>query len=386
MSIFRAHLFDLPKGVTYLNGNSLGPLTHASKLAVEKAVTAEWRQELIRAWNISGWMDQPGRVGDLIAPLIGAPKGSVMVGDTLTIKLRQTLEAALKISKRGQRILSDTGNFPSDLYVAQGLSNELVLVEPDEVADSLSEDIDVLMLTEIDYRTGRRHDMRAITSLAQKVGIICVWDLAHSVGAVEVDVLASKTEFAVGCTYKYLNAGPGAPGFIYTRPDLIEVASSSLVGWMGHARPFDFELEYQPGLGSERWRVGTPPVLQMAALEGALSLWQDIDLKKLQHEARILVQEMRDQVGERCPELQCISPRNCGSHIAFEFHQGYELMQVLIEHGVIGDFRAPNILRFGFSPLYNSLDDVDRAVQVLKEALETRAYDRVKYRAKSKVT
>lgn len=386
MSIYRAHLFDLPSGVTYLNGNSLGPLTHASKLAVEKAVTAEWRQELIRAWNTSGWMDQPGRVGDLIAPLIGAAKGSVMVGDTLTIKLRQALEAAIKISKRGQRILSDTGNFPSDLYVAKGLSSELVLVEPEEVADSLSEDIDVLMLTEIDYRTGRRHAMNAITSIAQQMGIICVWDLAHSAGAIEVDVSISRAEFAVGCTYKYLNAGPGAPGFIYTRPDLIELASSSLVGWMGHARPFDFELEYIPGLGSERWRVGTPPVLQMAALEGALSLWQDIDLKKLQHEARILVQEMRDQVKERCPELQCISPRNCGSHIAFEFDQGYELMQALIERGVIGDFRAPNILRFGFSPLYNSLDDVDRAVQALREVLETRAYEWVKYREKSKVT
>lgn len=386
MNIFRPHLFDLPADVIYLNGNSLGPLTHASKFAVERAVTAEWRQELIRAWNSAGWMDQPGRVGDLIAPLIGAPKGSVMVGDTLTIKLHQALEAALKISKGGKCILSDTGNFPSDLYVAQARSSEVVLVEPAEVMDRLAEDIDVLMLTEVDYRTGRRHDLNALTSKAHDLGIICVWDLAHSVGAVEVDLQESDAEFAVGCTYKYLNAGPGAPGFLYARPDLNEQVSGSLVGWMGHARPFDFEQNYIQGLGRERWRVGTPAVLQMASLEGALSIWQNIDISEVEVEGKMLVGAMINLIKEHCPKLLSITPHNHGSHVALEFDQGYALMQFLIERNIIGDFRAPNIMRFGLSPLYNCLDDVNQAVQALKEGFDTRAYEQPKYQLKSKVT
>lgn len=388
MTVYRRDKFQLSQELIYLNGNSLGPLTHAAQAAVAETTEREWGQHLIRAWNTCGWMEQPGRVGDKIARLIGAPSGSVMVGDTLTLKVSQALSAALALSKNGKRILSDTGNFPSDLYAARALA-ELVLVEPEQVLERLDKDIDVLLLTEVDYRTGRRHPMAELTKAAQDLGIICIWDLAHSVGAIEVNLTGCGAEFAVGCTYKYLNGGPGAPAFIYARPDLRDKLETPLVGWMGHAEPFAFDLNYRPAEGAERWRIGTSPVLQMAALEGALSLWEGLSLAEVEGAGQALSTRFMDQVAKACPDVTCLTPEQPGlrgGHVALQFDKAYPLMQVLIQQGIIGDFRAPDILRFGFSPLYNSEADVDRVVEALREALDAKTYEKAKYQVRARVT
>ncbi|MEM9836219.1 MAG: aminotransferase class V-fold PLP-dependent enzyme, partial [Bacteroidota bacterium] len=284
----RKDLFDLPEGVIYLDGNSLGPLPKAVAGRLTQTVQDEWGRQLIRAWDASGWMDQPGRVGDRIARIIGAAPGSVVPGDTLSIKVFQALSAALDMVPDRRVILSDSGNFPSDLYMAEGLIRlkdagyTLKLVAPEAVEDAIDHTVAAVLLSEVDYRTGRRHPMANITQRAHDAGAVMIWDLAHSAGAVELDLTASGCAFAVGCTYKYLNAGPGAPAFIYTRPDLINTVTPALAGWLGHDTPFAFESTYRPAAGIERMRIGTPAVLQMAALDAALDIWDEIDMGALQ--------------------------------------------------------------------------------------------------------
>ena len=258
-------MFHLPDGMTYLDGNSLGPLPRSVPARVGHTLADEWGEMVITGWNRAGWIDQPKRLGDAIGRLIGAEPGSVVVGDTLSIKVFQALAAALAMTDR-KVILSDSGNFPSDLYMAQGLVGalggaELRVVDPEEVAGALSDEIGVLMLTEVDYRTGRRHDMAALTAQAHELGIVTLWDLAHSAGAFPVDLAGCRADFAVGCTYKYLNGGPGAPAFIYVAPRHAETATPILAGWLGHASPFAFEPDYRPGAGIDRMRVGTPPII-----------------------------------------------------------------------------------------------------------------------------
>ena len=268
--------FHLPEGMIYLDGNSLGPLPKAAAARVAQTVTAEWGDHLITGWNACGWMDMPARLGDRIGRLIGAEPGHVVVGDTLSIKVFQALAAALKLNPDRRVILSDTGNFPSDLYMAEGLISllgpeyELRLVAPEEVEAAITGDIAVTLITEVDYRTGRKHDMAALTAKAHEQGVVTVWDLAHSAGALPVDLAGAKADFAVGCTYKYLNGGPGAPAFIYVSPRHADTALPALSGWLGHDSPFAFDLGYTPGAGIARMRVGTPPIVQMAALDAAL--------------------------------------------------------------------------------------------------------------------
>ncbi|MEM8852850.1 MAG: aminotransferase class V-fold PLP-dependent enzyme, partial [Pseudomonadota bacterium] len=276
--------FVLPEGVIYLDGNSLGPLPKSVSDHLSRVVREEWGQHLIKGWNVDDWMGQPMRVGNQVARLIGAPEGSVVMGDTLSIKVYQALSAALQMRPDRKVVLSDSGNFPSDLYMAEGLirhldaGHTLRIVSPEEVAGAITEEVAAVMITEVDYRTGRMHAMDAITQKAHAAGAVMIWDLAHSAGAVPVDVARSHCEFAVGCTYKYLNGGPGAPAFIYARPDITATIAPALSGWLGHDAPFAFEPSYRPAPDIERMRVGTPPVLQMSALEAALRVWDGVDM------------------------------------------------------------------------------------------------------------
>jgi kynureninase len=388
-------LFHLPEGVIYLDGNSLGPLPRAACARVERTITQEWGDLLIRGWNSAGWMDMPARLGDRIARLIGAEAGSVVLGDTLSIKVYQALASALELNPGRKVILSDTGNFPSDLYMADGLCRtlggdyRLVTVPPEDVAEAITDDVAVLMLTEIDYRTGRKHDMAALTAKAHAVGVLTVWDLAHSAGALPVDLSGAGADFAVGCTYKYLNSGPGGPAFIYVAPRHAEKARPALSGWLGHEAPFAFDLAYRPGAGIERMRVGTPPVLQLAALEASMDIWDQVDMADVRARSLALSEAFITGVEARCPTLSLASPRDGavrGSQVSFRHPEGYAIMQALIARGVIGDFRAPDILRFGFTPLYTTFDDVEGAVAILAEIMATDAWDRPEFKTRARVT
>ena len=391
----RKGLFDLPDGVIYLDGNSLGPVPKVVPDRVAQVVRAEWGQQLIRAWNASGWMAQPTRVGDRLARLIGAPVGTVSVGDTLSIKVYQALAAALQLRPDRRVVLSDAGNFPGDLYIARGLLRHLAkgytlrVVPPEAVLASIDDTVAVVMLTEVDYRTGRRHDMLRLTRAAHAQGAVAVWDLAHSAGAIPVDLTGAACDLAVGCTYKYLNGGPGAPAFIYVRPDLLDAVEPVLAGWLGHEAPFEFEPDYRPAPSIARMRVGTPPVVQMSALEAALSVWDGLTMNEVFAQSVSLSERFIAEVESRCPELSLVSPRHFaqrGSQVSFAFEHGYAAMQALIARGVIGDFRAPNLMRFGFAPLYVSEADVVDAARLLESVLRDRLWDRDEYRIKNPVT
>ncbi|MGV8987390.1 MAG: kynureninase [Cypionkella sp.] len=387
--------FHLPDGVIYLDGNSLGPMPVAAAARVAQTITAEWGEMLIRGWNKAGWMEMPSRIGDRIAALIGAEAGHVVMGDTLSIKVYQALASCVQMNPDRRVILSDTGNFPSDLYMAQGLCGtlggdyRLKTVAPEAVLDAIDETVAVVMITEVDYRTGRRHDMAALSKRAHEVGALIIWDLAHSAGAFPVGVAAGNADFAVGCSYKYLNSGPGGPAFIYVAPRHADKVQPALSGWLGHEAPFAFDRDYRPGPGIERMRVGTPPILQLAALEAALDVWDTVDLDDLRAASLALTDRFIVGVEATCPTLTLVTPRDHasrGSQVSFRHAEGYAIMQALIAEGVIGDFRAPDILRFGFTPLYIGGSEVDDAVAVLSRIMATGAWDRPEFKARSRVT
>ncbi len=388
-------MFHLPDGMIYLDGNSLGPMPVAAAARVAQAVTDEWGQMLITGWNKAGWMDQPARVGDRVARLIGAAPGTVVMGDTLSIKVYQALASALEMNPKRRVILSDTGNFPSDLYMAEGLCRtlggqyRLKTVAPEEVMSAIDETVAVTMITEVDYRTGRRHDMANITARAHEMGALTVWDLAHSAGAFPVDLTGAKADFAVGCTYKYLNSGPGGPAFIYVAPRHADTARPALSGWLGHEAPFAFDLAYRPGTGIERMRVGTPPVLQLAALEAALDVWDHVDLHDLRAASLRLQDLFIKRVETQIPGLTLATPRSHamrGSQVSFRHPEGYAIMQALIAEGVIGDFRSPDILRFGFTPLFIDDDDVARAVNIFARIMALGTWDKPAFKQRNRVT
>jgi len=388
-------MFHLPQGVTYLDGNSLGPLPRAATERVQSMMADEWGEMLITGWNRAGWMATPRRVGDRIARLIGAEAGSVVLGDTLSIKVYQALASALALQPERKIILSDSGNFPSDLYMAQGLiktlnaGHQLVVVDPGDVAAHLTEDVAVMMLTQVDYRTGAMHDMATLTKAAQAKGAIAMWDLAHSAGAVPLDLCGCNADFAVGCTYKYLNGGPGAPAFIYVAPRHVDDVAPALSGWLGHDAPFDFEQDYRPGQGIDRMRVGTPPILQIAALEAALDIWEGVDMADLRQRSIDLSELFVAEVEARCTALTLASPRDPaqrGSQVSFRFEHGYGAMQALIGLGVIGDFRAPDIMRFGLTPLYIDHADVITAARTIQKVMDERLWDRPEHQERSAVT
>ena len=387
--------FHLPEGMIYLDGNSLGPLPRAAVARIERTMRAEWGEMLITGWNKAGWMDLPARLGDRIARLIGAAPGTVAMGDTLSIKVYQALASALEMRPDRRVILSDSGNFPTDLYMAEGLirtldrGHELRTPAPEAVADHITDQVAVVLLTEVDYRTGRKHDMAAITAAAHDAGALVIWDLAHSAGALPVDVAGCGADFAVGCTYKYLNGGPGAPAFIHVAPDHIDRVRPALSGWLGHEAPFAFDLDYRPGAGVERMRVGTPPILQLAALDAALDVWDGVDMADLRARSIALCDRFIAGVEAACPDLRLASPRDGaarGSQVSFRFEHGYAAMQALIARGVIGDFRAPDIMRFGSTPLYIGTAEIDAAVAIIGDVMENRLWDRAEYQTRARVT
>ena len=388
-------LFHMPDGTIYLDGNSLGPLPIAVTARVAQTVTAEWGDMLIAGWNRAGWMAQPTVLADRIGRLIGAEAGHVVLGDTLSIKVYQALAAALDLNPDRRVILSDTGNFPTDLYMAEGLikslgrRHELRTVAPEDVMGALTDDVAVMMITQVDYRTGRLHDMAALTKAAQARGIITVWDLAHSAGAIPVDLAGCNADFAVGCTYKYLNGGPGAPAFIYVAPHYINQTRPALSGWLGHAAPFAFDPTYAAGTGIERMRVGTPPVLQMAALDAAMDVWDNVNMDDVRARALTLSEILISGVAAKCPDLRLASPRDGaarGSQVSFHHPEGYAIIQALIAQGVIGDFRAPDIIRFGVTPLYLDENDIHRAVEILADIMANRTWDQEQFKTRAAVT
>ena len=384
--------FHLPDGMIYLDGNSLGPLPRSARNSVAQMITDEWGEMLITGWNRAGWMAQPTEIGNRIARLIGAEAGHVVMGDTLSIKVYQALASALKMRPDRRVIVSDSGNFPSDLYMAQGLIDtlgqgyELRVVAPEDVSSAITSDVAVTLITEVDYRTGRRHNMRELTQVAHEHGALTIWDLAHSAGAVDTDLSGCNADFAVGCTYKYLNGGPGAPAFIYVAPRHADIAKPALSGWLGHEAPFAFDLDYRAGSGIERMRVGTPPVIALRALSAALEIWDQVDMNDVRQKSIELNEQFITGVEAACPMLTLASPRDAdhrGSQVSFRFEHGYAAMQACIAAGVVGDFRAPDIMRFGFTPLFIDARDVteaiDRIARVMREerwkdpAFQTRA-------------
>ena len=396
--------FSLPEAVIYLDGNSLGVLPKTAAARAAQVVTEEWGVGLIRSWNTAGWMELPQRIGNKIARLVGAGEGELVVADSTSVNLFKVLSAALRISQTDtpQRnvILSERSNFPTDLYIAESLATSLgmtlKLVEADEIGALLNEQLAVLMLTQVNYRTGRVHDMAAITAAAHQAGALTVWDLAHSAGALPVDLTGSGADFAVGCGYKYLNGGPGAPAFVWAHPRHAERFWQPLAGWLGHAAPFEFTPDYRPAAGINRYICGTPPVISMAVLECGLDTVLAAEpmggMQALRAKSVALTELFTALVESRCAGhgLTLASPRDAalrGSQVSFAHAtDGYAIMQALIARGVIGDFRAPDILRFGFTPLYVRFVDVWDAVEHLVQVLETGEWRQARFQVRSAVT
>ena len=375
--------FDLPADVIYLDGNSLGPLPKATPGRVAEVVAREWGQSLIRGWNTHGWMRLPLRIGEKLGRIIGAEPGSTLVADSTSVNLFKLLAAALEARPTRRMILTETGNFPTDLYMAQGLAALLrrgheVRAVADPVA-ALNQDVAILMLTHVNYRSGAMHDMASVTRAAHAVGALTLWDLSHSAGAVPLRVAEDGADFAVGGGYKYLNGGPGAPAFLSVAPRLHADLRLPLTGWLGHAEPFAFAPDYRPAEGIGRATVGTPPVLSLAALEVGVDQMLRVPMDALRAKSQRLIDLFIALIEQECAEYEfrLLTPRDAairGSQVAFGHADGHAIMQALIARGVIGDFRSPDVMRFGLAPLYVRHTDVWDAVSVLCEVMRTGAW------------
>ena len=389
--------FDLPDGMIYLDGNSLGALPHITKDRIRQLIEDQWGLDLIKSWNAHDWYHMPRRCGAKLAPFIGAKPQEVVCTDSTSVNLFKLLAAALAERPDRRVIVSEKGNFPTDLYIAQGLTgmldrgHELRLIECDaELEGAIRDDTAVVMLTHIDYRSGRMHDMAAVTRQAHEAGALVLWDLAHSAGAVPVDLSGADADLAVGCGYKYLNGGPGAPAFLFIAERLQDRIRPPLSGWMGHAAPFEFDWAYTPAEGIARNLCGTPPLLSLAALEASLDTMADLDMAAVRAKSLALGDLFIELVERRCAGqgFTLVSPRDAarGSQVSFAHPDGFPIMQALIAGHVIGDFRMPDILRFGFTPLYTRYVDVWDAVDVLAEIMESGRWDQPRFRARGAVT
>ena len=408
--------FALPDGLIYLDGNSLGVLPKATPARIAQVVQHEWGCDLIRSWNSAGWIDLAQRIGAKIGTLVGAGAGELIVGDSTSVNLYKTLKSAVLLgapSATRKYIVSERSNFPTDLYIADSVAREhglaLKLVEADELSAHLNDELAVLMLTHVNYRTGRLHDMAAITAAAHAAGALVIWDLCHSAGAVPVDLTRADADFAVGCGYKYLNGGPGAPAFVWAHPRHTarmdrEQLRQPLSGWLGHAAPFEFTTDYRPALGIQRFVCGTPPVLSMAALECGVDVFLKANahggIQALRHKSIALTALFTDFVEARCAGhgLTLVTPRDPalrGSQVSFAHANGLRVMQALIARGVIGDFRsgtadAPpessDLLRFGFTPLYTRFVDGWDAVEHLHAVLTSGEWREARFNQRAAVT
>lgn len=389
-------LFSLPPNTVYLDGNSLGALPHACKHAAKAVVEQQWGEGLITSWNKHQWIDLPAQVGDRIGDLIGAAAGQVVCCDTISTNLFKALSGAMKMSPSRKTIATTRDNFPTDIYMAEGLlsllGNEYKLQFLDEqnIAAELHDDIAVLMLTQVNFRSGRKLDMAAITTAAHQKGILTLWDLAHSAGAFPVHLDKVKADFAVGCTYKYLNGGPGSPAFIYVAHRHQLAYEQPLSGWMGHKSPFTFSHQYTPHDSVKRNLCGTPGVIGMQVLKAALTVFDDLDMAALEHKSAKLQAYFLSQLAKRdlLQHFTLISPQpeDNGSQLALVHPHAYAICQAWIDSGVIADFRAPNILRIGFAPLYLRFVDIEYAIEQLTDIVQQEIYLREKYQVVNEVT
>lgn len=394
--------FELPDGIIYLDGNSLGVLPKAAAARAASVVTREWGSGLIRSWNTASWFDLPARLGDKLARLIGADPGQVVITDTTSLNLFKALAAALRIQQHAaperRVIVSERDNFPTDLYMIQGMIDllqqgyEMRLIDEQlPLEQALDDSVAVVALSHVNYRTGHLHDMAAVTARAHSHGALTIWDLAHSAGAVPVDLTGSNADFAVGCTYKYLNAGPGAPAFIWVAPRHTDQFWQPLSGWWSHQRPFDMAVDYEPAAGIRRYLCGTQPIVSLSLVECGLDIALAADMNEVRKKSLALGDLFIQLVESRCAQhpLTLVTPRDParrGSHVSFRHPHGYQVMQALIERGVIGDYREPEVLRFGLTPLYLGYADVWDAVQVLKEVLDGETWKQERYSRRGAVT
>ncbi|WP_407713969.1 kynureninase [Comamonas testosteroni] len=413
--------FALPQGVIYLDGNSLGAQPKAAAARAAEVVTQEWGQDLITSWNKAGWITLPERLGNQFAPWLGVGQGELVFTDTTSINLYKVLSAAARIAREDapcrKKLISERSNFPTDLYIAQSVCQEygleLVLLEPEEIAAALQTDVAISMLTHVNYRTGAMHDMAAVTAAAHAKGILCVWDLCHSAGAVPVDLKGADADFAVGCSYKYLNGGPGAPAFVWAHPRLINRFWQPLSGWFGHAEPFKFVPDYHPAQGIQRYLCGTQPMISMSVLQCGIDIYTEAEtfggMAALRKKSLALTDLFIQLVEERCQGhgLGLATPREHaarGSQVCLTREEGlgldgqnsgaYAIVQALIARGVIGDFRKgdggtgrhKDILRFGFTPLYVGFADVWNAVEHLRQVLESGEWQRPEFNTVHAVT
>ncbi|AZF54991.1 Kynureninase [Pseudomonas sp. R4-34-07] len=394
--------FALPEGVIYLDGNSLGARPVAALARAQQVIAQEWGDGLIRSWNSAGWADLSQRLGNRLAPLIGAREGEVVITDTTSINLFKVLSAALTVQRQRQParkvIVSEASNFPTDLYIAEGLAELLqqdyslrLVNSPDELPQAIDEDVAVVMLTHVNYKTGYMYDMRALTALSHECGALSIWDLAHSAGAVPIDLHAAGADYAIGCTYKYLNGGPGSQAFVWANPALVDLVRQPLSGWFGHTRQFAMESNYAPSAGIARYLCGTQPITSLAMVECGLEIFERTDMSSLRSKSLALTDLFIALVEARCAahHLVLITPREHarrGSHVSFEHPQGYAVIQALIARGVIGDYREPRIMRFGFTPLYTRFTDVWDAVEILGDILDNTTWDQPQFKVRHSVT
>ena len=394
--------FALPAGVIYLDGNSLGARPVAALARAQAVIAEEWGNGLIRSWNSAGWADLSQRLGNRLAPLIGARDGEVVITDTTSINLFKVLSAALTVQRERapsrKVIVSEASNFPTDLYIAEGLTQLLqqgyslrLVNSPDELPQAIDQDTAVVMLTHVNYKTGYMYDMQAQTALSHECGALAIWDLAHSAGAVPIDLHQAGADYAIGCTYKYLNGGPGSKAFVWVNPALVDAVTQPLSGWFGHTRQFAMESRYAPSQGIARYLCGTQPITSLAMVECGLDIFAQTDMASLRTKSLALTDLFIALVESRCAahELTLITPREHarrGSHVSFEHPQGYAVIQALIARGVIGDYREPRIMRFGFTPLYTSFTEVWDAVEILGEILDQKTWDQPQFKVRHSVT
>ncbi|GAB5415314.1 MAG: kynureninase [Congregibacter sp.] len=390
-------LFVLPEGVTYLDGNSLGAMPKSVMPRVQEVLEQQWAEDLIASWNRHGWIDLPLRVGERIAPLIGAAQGQTLCVDSISVNLFKLLATAIQLQDSRSVILIAEGDFPTDGYVAAGLA--LLLAERCEIRrvpiaqlpSVLDDSVAVVMLTEVNYRTGERYPMAELTELAHDAGALMLWDLAHSAGVMPIHLDDCNVDMAVGCGYKFLNGGPGAPGFLYLNKRLHNRVQQPLAGWLGHAKPFAFDARYSPAAGVARYLAGTPPIISMQALDAALDVFDRVSVHAIRQKSvdlsRFLLEALQGL--DVLETLRCLTPGTesaRGSQISLQHADAWGMSQALIERGVIVDFRAPDILRIGIAPLYNSFADMHRCAQALRDVLVSKAYDDPKYAVKLTVT
>ncbi len=384
--------FVLPEGILYLDGNSLGALPRAAIDRQGALVEEEWGSELIRSWNTRGWIEAPQRIGAKIAPLIGARPNEVIVADSTSVNLFKLIVAAAALSERPS-LLTEAGNFHTDLHIASGAAEltglRLDIAPRGEIEARIGPETNLLLLTHVHYKTADRFDMTEVTARAKAAGALTLWDLSHSAGAVPLDLNRDGAELAVGCGYKYLNGGPGAPAFLYVAEHLQERLLSPLRGWMGHAEPFAFTDDYRPAPGIDRFLAGTPPMLSLAALESGVESFDGASMDSIWAKSIALFDLFAELAAGHCPALDCISPgdpKQRGSHISFRHPHAFELCQALIADGVIGDFRAPDVVRFGLTPLYLGFEDVWEAVRRIREILDSGRWRDPRFAVRGKVT